>query len=56
MIQETEVDYKDTRSIPGLRTRSIFNRVEVQVQEIFASPSSSSGSKNFIFRVRVRQK
>ena len=37
---------------PGLRTRSIFNRV----QEIFASPSSSSSSKNFIFRVQVRQK
>ena len=32
----------------GWRTRSIFNRV----QEIFAS----SSSKNFIFRVRVRQK
>ena len=31
---------------PGLRTRSIFNRV----QETFAS----SSSKNFIFRVQVR--
>ena len=32
--------------MPGLRTRSIFNRV----QEIFAS----SSSKNFIYRVQVR--
>ena len=39
-----------------LRTRSIFNRVQVRVQEIdlFASPSSSSSSKNFISRVQVR--
>ena len=36
----------------GLRTRSIFNRVQVRVQEIFANPSSSSSSKNFIFRVQ----
>ena len=38
----------------GLQTRSIFNRVQVRVKEIFASPSSSSSSKNFIFRVRVQ--
>ena len=38
--------------ISGLRTRSIFNRV--QFRDIFASLSSSSSSKNFIFRVQVR--
>ena len=37
-------------NLPGLRTLSIFNRV----QEIFASPNSSSNSKNFIFRVQVQ--
>ena len=37
---------------PGLRTRSIFNRV--RVQKIFASQSSSSSSNNFIFRVRQK--
>ena len=42
--------------MPGLRTRSIFNRVQVRVQKIFASPSSGSSSKNFIFRVQVPQK
>ena len=36
---------------PGLRTRSIFKRVQVRVPEIFASASS----ENFIFQVRVRQ-
>ena len=42
----------DFDSLPGLRTRSISNRVQVRIQEIFASPSSSSSSKNFICRVR----
>ena len=41
-------------SIPGLRTRSIFNRVQVRVQETFANTSSSSSAKIFIFRVQVR--
>ena len=32
---------------PGLRTRSIFNRVRVRVHKKFASPSSSSLNFNF---------
>ena len=36
-------------AFPGLQTRSIFNRVRVRVQKIFASPSSSSSSLNFNF-------
>ena len=39
---------------PGLRTRSIFNPVQVRVQETFAS--SSSKIINFRVQVRVRQK
>ena len=45
---------KKTASKPGLRTRSIFIRVQVRVQPILASPSSSSSSEIKFFRVQVR--
>ena len=41
--------HQHARHPAGLRTRSIFYHVQVRVQEIFANPSSSSSSKNFIF-------
>ena len=37
---------------PGLRTRLIF--IQVRVQPILASPSSSSSSETLFFRVQVR--
>ena len=39
---------------PGLRTRLIFIQVQVRVQPILASPSSSSSSETLFFRVQVR--
>ena len=47
-ISGTEISYTKLSSYSGLRTRNIFNRVQVRVRvhKKIASPSSSSSSQN----------
>ena len=50
-----EVSFPTATAQPELRIRSIFKRVQCRVREICVSLSSSTSSKNFIFRVQVRE-
>ena len=63
LLRHPTAEHAYAYSVPGLRTRSIFNRV--RVQELFASSSSSSknlfswikfefGKNDRVQRVRVR--